>query len=219
MGERTQADHRIGTWAATSVAAIAVVYDIVGLMGVVARPSSPNPLSQVDPYLAVMETLMILSTVGLVTMVAAVCACAPRDRMTFALTALAFIIVFTVLTSSVHFASLTVMRQGDPLVLPLLSRQLSFEPRPTLAMSLDLLAWDFFLGLSLVFAALVFSGGGLARRVRVSTIVTGTLCIVGTLGPATGHLGIQYVGIAGYTLALPVTCALLAMLFRRGEFS
>lgn len=162
---------------------------------------------------------MILSTVGLVTMVAAVCACAPRDRMTFALTALAFIIVFTVLTSSVHFASLTVMRQGDPGVLPLLSRQLSFEPRPTLAMSLDLLAWDFFLGLSLVFAALVFSDGGLARRVRVSTIVTGTLCIVGTLGPATGHLGIQYVGIAGYALALPVTCPRLAMLFRRGEFS
>jgi hypothetical protein len=55
MGEAIPSDRRIGLWSATSVAAIGVVYVIVGLVGVVARPSSPHLLNQVDPYLAFLE--------------------------------------------------------------------------------------------------------------------------------------------------------------------
>ena len=36
-----------------------------------------------------------------------------------------------------------------------------------------------------------------------------------TFGPTSGHLEIQYLGIAGYALALPVARALLAILFRQ----
>jgi hypothetical protein len=35
-------------------------------------------------------------------------------------------------------------------------------------MSVDLLAWDFFLGLAMIFASRVFQGGGIAGVVRVS---------------------------------------------------
>ena len=84
------------------------------------------------------------------------------------------------------------------------------EEWPPLAMSLDLLAWDFFLGLSLVFAALVLDGEA-TRPVRVEMTVAGTRCLAGTLGPASGHLHIQYLGIAGYAFVLPVACALLAV--------
>ncbi|MGA7921954.1 MAG: hypothetical protein WCA38_20010 [Candidatus Acidiferrales bacterium] len=41
--------------------------------------------------------------------------------------------------------------------------------------------------------------------------VTGTLWLTSTLGPATGNLRIQYLGIAGYAFALPVACTILAM--------
>ena len=113
---------------------------------------------------------------------------AAPDRKAFALAALAFTIVFALLTCSTHFASLTVGRQIDPAAWPLL-RQLSFVGEwPTLALSLDLLAWDFFLGLSLVLAATVFRGEGQTGRVRVSMIIAGSLCLAGTLGPATGNL-------------------------------
>jgi len=159
MSEWTQTDRRIGVWSATSATAIGIIYVVVGLIGVVARPRSPNPLQQVDPYLAILEALIILSAVVLVIMMAAVYAYAPTVRKTYALTALAFMICSAVLTCGVHFASLTVGRQIDARVLPLLSHQLSVnEDWPTFAMSLDLLAWDFFLGLALVFAARVFVG-------------------------------------------------------------
>ena len=85
-------------------------------------------------------------------------------------------------------------------------------------MSLDLLAWDFFLGLALVFAARVFAGEA-SRRVRVSMTLAGVLCLAGTLAPASGHLHIQYLGIAGYAFVLPVACALLAMFFWRERSS
>ena len=216
MGEWTPADRRIGLWSATSVVVLWAMYVTVGLVGVVVRPPSPNPLSQADPYLAMLEILMSLCAVALVVMMAAVYCYAPPDRKTHSLAALACMIVFVVLTCGVHFVSLTVGRQIEPKVVsPLLSQQLSFEQWPTLALALDLLAWDFFLGLSLLFAAPVFKGDGPPNRVRVSMIVAGMLCLVGVLGPALGQMHIQYLGIGGYAFVLPVACFLLAMLFRR----
>lgn len=216
MGEWTPADRQIGLWSATSVVVLWAIYVTVGLVGVVVRPPSHNPLSQADPYLAMLEILMSLCAVALVVMMAAVCRYAPPDRKTHGLVALACMIVFVVLTCGVHFVSLTVGRQIQPKVVsPLLSGQLSFEQWPTLALALDLLAWDFFLGLSLLFAAPVFKGDGPPNRVRVSLIGAGILCLAGVLGPAFGQMHIQYLGIAGYAFVLPIACLLLAMLFRR----
>lgn len=135
-------------------------------------------------------------------------------RKTFALAAVAFVVAFAILTCSVHFASLTVGRQLAPTASPLLHRQLSFGEWPSLALCADLLAWDFFLGMSLMMAAQVFKSAGLKDGVRWSMILAGTLCLAGTRGPATGQLHIQYFGIAGYSCALPVVCTLLAILFR-----
>ena len=216
MNEWTQTDQRMGTWSATCAATIGLVFVIVGLIGVVARPASSDQLRQVDPYLAILETLMILFAVMLVAMTAALHAYAPSDRKTFSLTALVFVTCFAMLTCSVHFVSLTVGRQIDARGVPLLFRQLSLAEWPTLAMSLDLLAWDFFLGLALLLAAKVFEGEG-TQRVRISMTLAGALCLSGTLGPASGHLHIQYLGIAGYAFVLPVACALLAMFFRKEQ--
>ena len=79
-------------------------------------------------------------------------------------------------------------------------------------MSLDLLAWDFFLGLSLVFAAGVFSGKATLRP-RTGLAAAGLLCLAGTLGPASGNLRVQYLGIAGYAFLF-----LLPVLFCQGSF-
>ena len=215
MSHWTQSDRQIGAWSAICAAVLGVVYAIVGAIGVVARPRGLGPLSQVDPYLAVLEILIILSAVSLVVMMAAVYAGASPERKTYGLAALAFTIVLAVLTCSVHFASLTVGRQIAPEAAPLLSAQLSFEKWPSLALALDLLAWDFFLGLALLFAAPVFRGDRLQNLVRVGMYLVGALCLVGTSGPMLGRLWLQFPAIVGYAFVLPVVCALLAILFAR----
>ncbi|MBV9301199.1 MAG: hypothetical protein JOY62_08040 [Acidobacteriaceae bacterium] len=156
-------DRRIGLWTATTTAATGIAFVLIGLIGVFVRPPSPEPLRQVDPCLAILEILIILFAVALITMIAAVYSYAALDRKTFALAALAFITSFAVLTCGVHFASLTVGRQIEPRVFPALSHQLSIGHWPTIAMSIDLLAWDLFLGLGLVFAAPIFRGKGADR--------------------------------------------------------
>ena len=216
MRDWTATDRRIVMWAAMFVSVIVVVYILVGLIGMTARPPGLAALSQIDPYLAILEILLSLAALDFVILMTGIYAYASGDRKTFALIALAFAIAFAVLTCGVHFASLTVGRQLHSTTFPFAHRQLSFGEWPTVALSLDLLAWDFFLGLSLAFASGVFQGGGLKGRVRVSMIAAACLCLAGTLGPASGKMQIQYVGIAGYILALPVACTLLAMLFRQG---
>jgi hypothetical protein len=111
------------------------------------------------------------------------------------------------LTSAVHFVGLTALRQ--------MGAEGIAWPSPLYA--LELLAWDVFLGISLLFAAPVFQGAGLNQAIRISLFATGGLCIAGTIGPATGDMRFQFVAVAGYGALLPVTCLLLAQVFRRGH--
>jgi hypothetical protein len=197
-------------WSAISVAVLGGIYVCVGGMGVLMRPPGLAPLAQVDPYLAILEFLIILSAVALVAMMAAIYRYAPAETKACSLIALAFMIAFAVLTCSTHFASLTVGRQMAPATVPQVFKQLSMVTWPTIALALDLLAWDFFLGLSLLFAAPVFRG-----TIRIVMYVNAVLCLAGTVAPLSGQMWLQLSAIAGYAFVLPVNCILLARLFAR----
>jgi uncharacterized membrane protein len=200
---------QVGMWSALSTAIVGIIYVSVGALGVLFRPPGGTLLRQVDPYLAILEILIILSALTLVTMMCAVHLCARPEQKAFTLAAISFAIAFATLTSSTHFASLAVARRLDPQADAGLILQLSFESWPTVALCLDLLAWDLFLGLSFVFAARVFAG-----RTRILMTACGWLCLAGFLGPASGHLKIQFLAIAGYGFVLPVACASAAFHFR-----
>ena len=115
MRDWTQRDRHIGIWSAASVPAIVVVYVIVGLIGVVVHPPSANLLSQVDPYLAILEVLLSPAALHLIVLMAAIYAYAPSDRKTLALAALAFTVAFAILTCGAHFASLTHAKDASAL--------------------------------------------------------------------------------------------------------
>lgn len=175
MDERALTNRRIGLWSAAGVVAIWMVFAIVGVIGVVARPGA-DPLNPVEPFLAIFEVLIVLAAMVLVVMMASVHTYAPPDRKNCSLAALAFMSGGAVLTSNAHFAALTVGRQIDAKVFPWLSRQFAFgETWPSLAKAMDLLAWDVFVGLSLLLAATAFRGDPLQDRIRIGMIVGGML--------------------------------------------
>jgi hypothetical protein len=214
----TPTDWRIGLFSAVAVLLIVVIYRSTGFMGVVARPPHLRTLQQVDPYLAILEYLIILVAITLVVLMSAVYAYAPPERKTYALAALAFIAIFAAPTCSLPFVALTVVRRVESQWAPEFSRQLSFAGGgqwPTLALAVELLAWDFFFGLGMLFAAPVFRGGRLENSIRGTMTLSGSLCVLATLGPITGEMRIPYLGIVGYAFVLPVICVLLAVLFAR----
>lgn len=194
-------NHLLGRWSSLAVFAVGVAYMVVLAIGFATRGLSA-PI--VDPLLAVMEVLTLLSAPLLLIMMVAIQGRAPRDRKAAGVVAIAFMILMTGTTSAVHFVELTALRQ----------RGTAGLVWPSTAYALELLAWDVFLGVSLAFAAFTFERAGRERRVRRGLLVCGALCIVGVVGPAIGNMRLQIVGILGYAAVLPVVCLMLANLFR-----
>jgi hypothetical protein len=193
--------NRLGAWSAASVFVIGVAYLVTLTIGFAVHGFA-EPI--VDPILGAMEVLTLMSALPMVVMMAAIHGYASDDRKIYGLIAFAFTIIFAGATSTVHFVELTALRQ--------LGRGGIVWPSPEYA--LELLAWNLFLGLALLFAAPVFAGDGRERGVRRGLFVSGTLCIAGIVGPAVGNMRLQLVGLLGYGAVLPVVCFMLARLFR-----
>ena len=196
--------NRLGFWSATTLVGIGLGY-ILALATGFARHGFQEPIA--DPVLAIMEVLTLLSAPAIVILMAAIHDRAALGRKIYGVAALAFGTLCAGTTSAVHFIELTAARQldGGGIVWP--SRLYAAE----------LLAWDVFLGLALVFAARVFDGAGPERRVRRALSICGALCLVGTIGPAVGNMRLQLVGVVGYAGVLPVVPFLLARLFWRRD--
>ena len=182
---------------------IGVAYAATLVIGFTTRGLSTPIL---DPLLAVMEALTICAALVLLVMMAAVHGRAPEDRKTVGALAFVCMSLATGITSAVHFVELTAMRQ-------LGSASLVW---PSPAYALELLAWDVFLGLSLVFASFTLRERVPENGARRGLFLCGLLCLFGAAGPIAGDMRIQFVGIFAYGGLLPVVCLLLHRLFRDG---
>lgn len=191
----------IGRWSAFAVFLVGVAYFVALAVGFTTRGLSA-PI--IDPLLAIMETLTLIAAPFMLVMMAAIHGRASSDHKTAGAVAFAFMVLAAGTTSAVHFVELTAMRQ-------LGSAELVW---PSPAYALELLAWDVFLGVSLVFAAFTFEDSGRERRVRRGLLACGILCLLGVAGPAVGNMRLQLVGIFGYGVVFPLVCLLLSRLFR-----
>jgi hypothetical protein len=192
---------RLGYFAAWGLTCVGVAYAAVVAVGIAEAGQDPI----VDPVFAVMEVLTLLAAVLIVIVLACLYDYAGSDRKLCALIAMSCGTVMAGLTSGVHFVALTAGRQTG----------LTTLEWPSTLYAVELLAWDVFLGLALLFAASVFAGPGSLSSVRWTLTVTGTLCLVGAIGPLVGDMALQRVGIIGYGIGLPISSALLALVFQR----
>lgn len=184
-------------WSAGAVAGVGVAYVFVLGIGI-ARFGTSRPIE--DPVLAWMEVLTICSAWPLVSLVAAIDANASAEKRTLSALALVSVGLFAGITTAVHFIGLTAGRQlGDGRIV-----------WPSTSYAAELLAWDLLLGVALVFVALASEVEVVPRGERRGMIAAGVLCLVGTIGPAIGDMRLQRIGVIGYALVLPITCALLA---------
>jgi hypothetical protein len=194
--------NKLGIWSASLYFLLGAVYAITVAVGM-SRFGLQQPIR--GPILEAMELLTLVGAPLLLLVIAAVHASASPSTKAFGSAALGFAIIAVGLTCSVHFVGLTALRQIGAVGLS--------WPSPLYA--LELLAWDVFFGLSLLFAAPVLQGPSLARTTRLALRVTGSLCLAGTVGPLTGDMRFQFIAVAGYGLLLPATCLLLAKWFQK----
>jgi uncharacterized membrane protein YhaH (DUF805 family) len=190
-----------GRWASLAVSVVGALYGVALIVGFTTRGLSA-PI--VDPLLAIMEVLTMIAAPLLLILMAAIHGRASHDRRIAGVVALTCMALATGITSVVHFVELTAMRQ--------LGSASLVWPSPLYAA--ELLAWDVFVGFSLVAASFTLENDGRAHRVRSGLLICGVLCLLGGVGPAVGSMRLQLVGVFGYGAVLPVVCLGISHLFR-----
>lgn len=198
--------NRIGVWAAYAVTAVGLLY-AVSLCAGFALYGLSAPI--VDPLLAIMEILTMVSALFLLVIMSALHVQSTAARMThrntYSVIALACMIAAVTLTLAVHFVELTALRQlGSAGIV-----------WPSIPYALELLAWNPLLGLSLLFAALAIEPLKQTSRLRGGLFLCGALCVAGTIGPAIGNMRWQFVGVFGYAVVLPIVTLEIAKYLRR----
>jgi hypothetical protein len=208
----TTTARRFGIASAGSVAALQVAYAITLITGFLSLESPDQPIG--DPMFTILEVLILAMMPAMVALMVAVHAWAAPRAKVWSLTSVVFMGLVAGVTSSLHFLILTLSRQPAFAEVSSLPLFLSFE-WPSVAYALDILAWDVFFALSMLFAAPVFGGSRLATSIRVLMITSGVLALAGLGGVVTGDMSLRNVGIVGYLGVFLIVAVLLGVLFYR----
>jgi hypothetical protein len=200
-------------WSAWTVFALGLAYMLVTVAGLAARASPQAPISA--PYFSLMEGLILLLAPCLVIMMAVVHAWTAHRVKTFSLLALIFMSLMALVTCAAHSTILTLSHQPSVAALPWLPYLLSFS-WPSVTYALDILAWDLFYGVSLLFAAVAVTGDRLLFIVRLLMVVSAVLAIGGVSGLVLGDMRLRMlIGVTGYGVLGPVLALFLAWVFKR----
>jgi len=186
-----------------------VAYVAVLTLGIITLPSADHPIG--EPYFTVMELLILLMVPPIILMMIAIASCARPRQKALGVASVTFMAMAGCTTSAVHFAILVLSRHPTFSEMP---RFLAFE-WPSVVYVVDILAWDIFFALSVLFAAPIFRGNGLAAWIRMLLIASGLLAFAGLAGVVTGDMQIRNIGILGYAGIFPIAALLIALFFYR----
>ena len=201
-----------GIFSAAATVILVVAYAVTLAVGLLTLESPQQPIG--GPLFTILEVLIMVMMPAMVALMVAVHAWAPMDAKALTLTSLVFMSLLAGETFIVHFCILTLSHRPKFRAQSWLPLVLSFE-WPSVVYALDILGWDVFFPLSMLFAALVFQGSRLATWIRVLMIASGVLSLAGLSGVVAGDMQLRNIGVVGYVGVFLVVAALLAVLFYR----
>lgn len=210
--EFTAIARRLGLLSAATTVVLVAAYAVTLTIGLLSLDAPDQPIR--NPTFTILEILIIIMMPALVGLMIAVHAWAPTRLKALTFAAVVFMGLLAGLTISLHFVILTVSREPEFEGQPWLPLVLEFK-WPSIAYALDILAWDVFFALSMLFAAPVFRGSRLARWIQWLMLAAGILALAGLSGVAFGDMQLRNIGIVGYVPVFLVVAALLAVLLYR----
>lgn len=182
---------KLGFWSAFLSAATFVVFSICFVAILITSPlfvwsgladyvAYVNENSQFFQHLA--RLAMLLFGPLFVVLLNCIHEVTPDERKILSRVSLCFGLAFAALTGINYFVQLSVVRQNiaagylDGLVQVV-------QANPASAVSaVNMLGWSFFLGLSSLFVAPVFSGSRLALVIKIAFLANGIFCLLGGIG-------------------------------------
>jgi hypothetical protein len=116
-----------------------VAYAVTMVAGFAAMGGLSKPLE--DPYLAVMEVLILVMAPILVLLAVVIHACAPEGTKTYSMAALGWMLLLAGFTMTVHLVQLTVVRRIDPGAIHGFQYLFNWH-WPSVLYGVDTVAWD-----------------------------------------------------------------------------
>ena len=212
--EFTATARRFGIFSGAATVILLVAYASTLTVGLASLESPQEPIGQ--PMITMLEILIISMMPAMVALMVAVHAWAPMHAKTLTLTSLVFMGLLAGVTCSLHFMILTLSHQPEFGGRPWQPLVFSFE-WPSVAYALDIVGWDVFFALSMLFAAPVFSGSRLVAWIRWLMIASGVLSLAGLSGVVVGDMQVRNIGIVGYVGVFLVVAVLLTVFFYRAN--
>ncbi|WP_332736130.1 hypothetical protein [Flavihumibacter sp.] len=206
QGNLSYASRKVVLTTCFMVFGLGIFYAIITMIGLLTLKSPNETIA--DPYFTIMEILSILIALLMAVSMVGVHYFANGADRYFSLTALILIFIATGITSSVHFVILSLNQTAAVEQLPDYSFFYSFR-WPSVVYALDILAWDLFFGLSMLFASQVFKDGRLERALRTILIICGVFSLAGLIGVPLQNMQIRNIGIIGYAVLGPVAFLLM----------
>ena len=204
----------LGIFSAAATVILLVAYAVTLAVGLASLESAQQPIG--DPMFTILEVLIIIMMPVMVALMVAVHAWAPMHAKTLSLASLIFMGLLAGVTCSLHFMILTLSHQPEFSGQPWQPLVFSFN-WPSVAYALDIVGWDVFFALSMLFAAPVFSGSRLATWIRWLMIASGVLSLAGLSGVVVGNMQVRNIGIVGYVGVFLVVAVLLTVFFYRAN--
>jgi len=167
---------KTGLIAGWAVFCLGIAYGVVLLMGLLSLKSPQDAIG--DPYFSLLKLLIILIMPPVVIALIALRERANAKTKVFGTIAASFASIATAITCSVHFVILIASRPIAATGLQHSELLFSFK-WPSVAYALDILAWDFFFSLSLLFAVPLLGHKALEKVIRILLIVSGVLSLAG----------------------------------------
>src|SRR5215212_4120032 len=146
--EFTETARSLGIFSAAATVVLLVAYAVTLVVGLLSLDSPQEPIG--DPMFTILEVLIIVVMPAMVALMVAVHAWAPMHAKALSLVSVVFMGLLAGVTCIVHFCVLTLSRQPEFTEQSWLPLVLSFE-WPSVVYALDILAWDVFFPLSMLF--------------------------------------------------------------------
>jgi len=182
---------------------LGLVYAIITCIGLLSLKNHNEPIS--DPWFTSMELLIIIMSPLMVVFVIQIYEISSKNSKIYSISAICFMCITVCITSCLHFIILS---------FPLQERNnhdwfFAFK-WPSVIYALDILAWDLFFGLSMIFGSLSLIGNPKFNHIRYLMLISGVLSLFGLLGPVFHNMMIRNIGIIGYGIVFPIVSLALS---------
>jgi hypothetical protein len=154
----------VGKVIAWSVSLIITNYLVTLILGFMSLKSPNDPIG--NPYFLILELLIIILGPLMVFLLIIVHESTPEKSKIYSLTALILMSIMACITCSLHFVILTLSQQEVFLNQDWSLLVYSFN-WPSVAYVVDILAWDFFFALSMLFLSATFRKKGLEKIIQI----------------------------------------------------